>query len=91
MTGMPASLAAWTPGRTAWLSCAKQDQDIDVLVDERLDVGQLLLGVEIRVGVGVGAAARLDRLLDVRLVLGRPARLLEVVPGDATEQSPRRL
>ena len=83
MTGMPASLAFWSAGRIALLSWARRIRTLAPLRDQGVDVGQLLLVAEVGVGVDVRAAAGLDGLLDVRLVVRRPARLLEVVPRHA--------
>src|SRR4029453_8371462 len=58
-----------------------QDEDLGALTDQVVDIGQLLLVAEVRVGIDVLAAAVLDGLLDVRLVVLCPARLLVVVPG----------
>ena len=61
----------------------EDDQDLGALRDHGVDVGRLLLIDEVGVGIDVRAATGLDRLLDARLVVCRPARLLEVVPRHA--------
>ena len=61
----------------------EDDQDLGALRDHGVDVGRLLLVAQVGVGIDVLAAGALDRLLDVRLVMRRPARLLEVVPRHA--------
>ena len=90
MTGMPASLAFLSAGRIGLGVLREQDQDLGALRDHGVDVGQLLLVAEVGVGIDVRAAAGLDGLLDVRLVVRRPARLLEVVPRHADGAARRR-
>jgi hypothetical protein len=80
MTGMPSCLARWTAGRIAVRVLGEQDQHVGAARDQRVDVGVLLLVAEVGVGVDVRAPAGLDGVLDARLVVCRPARLLEVVP-----------
>ena len=90
MTGMPAALAFATAGRIALVSWARTMRTLAPFDDQRVDVGRLLLGLEVGVGVDVLAARGLDGLLDVRLVMRRPARLLEVVPRHADRAAGRR-
>ena len=71
------------PAGSAFGVLGQHDEDLGALRDHGVDVGRLLLALEVGVGIDVLAAGGLDRLLDVRLVMGRPARLLEVVPRHA--------
>ena len=83
MTGMPASLAFSSAGRIALVSWASRIRTLapfEIRVSTSVSCCSVL---RLASASMYGAAAGLDGLLDVGLVVGRPARLLEVVPGDA--------
>ena len=90
MTGMPASLACLDRRKDRLRVLREHDQDLGALRDQRVMSVSLLLVAQVRVGIDVRAAAGLDGLLDVRLVVRGPARLLEVVPRDRDRAVPGR-
>ena len=69
MTGMPASLAFSIAGRIALLSCASRIEDLGALAISVSTSVSCCSMLEVRVGADVLAAAVLDGLLHVRLVV----------------------